>query len=69
MQNVYEIPDPFIEFVNKKYLNSTGLKYHFFDKFWSTSCGACGLDLDGPNKKILMKIKLHHSRNECLNGY
>jgi hypothetical protein len=69
MQKVYDIPDPFVEFVNKKYSNAIGLKYHFFDKIWSTSCGTCGLELDGPSKKLLLKIKIYHTRNECLNGY
>jgi hypothetical protein len=69
MANTYDIPDPFLEFVEKKYKNFSGMKYHFFDKFWSTKCGACNTELDGPNKKTLVKIRLFHTRNECLNGY
>ena len=69
MLSMYEIPDPFQEFVDRKYRNSSGMKYHFFDKFWSTKCGACDIELDGPSKKTLVKIRLFHTRNECLNGY
>ena len=69
MLSMYEIPDPFVDFIERKYVNTKGLKYHFFDKIWSTTCGTCNLELDGPSKKILLKIKLYHTRNECLNGY
>ena len=69
MLSMCEIPDPFADFIERKYANVKGLKYHFFDKIWITKCGTCNLELDGPNKKILLKIKLYHTRNECLNGY
>jgi len=69
MHYAYEIPDPFKEFVERKYQNFSGMKYHFFDKFWSTKCSACNTELEGPNKKTLVKIRLFHTRNECLNGY
>jgi hypothetical protein len=66
---IYDIPDPFAVFVAKKYTNAKGLKYDFFTGEWSYDCAACGEPLDAPSKKIMTKIRLYHSRNECLNGY
>jgi len=64
-----EIPDPFQTFVTKKYANAKGAVYDFFSGEWSYTCGACKEPLSGPSRKILTKIRLYHSRNECLNGY
>ena len=64
-----EIPDPFQTFVSKKYANAKGAIYDFFSGEWDYTCGACNEPLSAPNKKTLTKIRLYHSRNECLNGY
>ena len=62
-----EIPDPFQTFVAKKY--SKGSIYDFFSGEWDYTCLACDESLSAPNKKTLTKIRLYHSRNECLGGY
>ena len=67
--NSYEIPDPFATFVAKKYKNYKGYLYDFFTGEWSFKTVCCGEELYAPNKKTLTKIRLYHSRNECLNGY
>jgi hypothetical protein len=63
------IPDPFQTFVARKYANFKGAKYDFFSGEWDMDCGACGESLNAPNKKTLTKIRLYHTRNECLGGY
>ena len=67
--NSYEIPDPFATFVAKKYANAKGMVYDFFTKEWYLKTACCGEELYAPNKKMLTKIRLNHSRNEGLNGY
>jgi hypothetical protein len=65
----YQIPDPFIEFIHNKYKDSIGSAYDFFAKEWNMKCGCCEQNLYAPTKKILTKIRLYHTRNECLGGY
>jgi hypothetical protein len=65
----YDIPDPFQTFVTKKYANAKGYIHDFFTGEWSYKCSACKEDLFGPSRKILTKIRLFHTRNECLGGY
>jgi len=65
----YDIPDPFDTFVANKYKNSSGLKYDFFGKEWYLKTACCGEELYAPNKKTMTKIRLYHTRNECLGGY
>lgn len=65
----FEIPDPFQTFVTKKYANAKGLVYDFFAKEWYLKTACCGEELYAPNKKTMTKIRLYHSRNECLGGY
>jgi len=67
--NKWEIPDPFQTFVSKKYKNSKRYIYDFFTSEWSFKCATCGEPLDAPSKKIMTKIRLYHTRNECLGGY
>jgi hypothetical protein len=69
MLNHYEIPDPFQTFVAKKYANAKGLVYDFFAKEWYLKTACCGEELYAPDKKTIIKIRLYHTRNECLNGY
>jgi hypothetical protein len=64
-----EIPDPFQTFVTKKYANAKGAVYDFFAKEWYFKCSSCSEDLFAPSRKILTKIRLYHTRNECLGGY
>lgn len=64
-----EIPDPFQTFVAKKYANAKGYVHDFFTGEWSYRCLSCKEDLIGPSRKILTKIRLFHTRNECLGGY
>lgn len=64
-----EIPDPFATFVANKYANAKGLVYDFFAKEWYLKAACCGEELYAPNKKTMTKIRLYHTRNECLNGY
>ena len=63
-----EIPDPFQTFVTKKYAKAKGCKYDYFAREWSFEC-ACNEMLYAPSRKIMTKIRLYHTRNECLNGY
>jgi hypothetical protein len=65
----YDIPDPFATFVAEKDAKKRGTKYDFFEQVWTHTCGACKEMLDAPSKKIMTKIRLYHTRNECLNGY
>ena len=67
--NQYEIPDPFETFVTKKYANYKGARYDFFSKEWDMNCGCCNELISAPNKKTLTKIRLYHTRNDCLGGY
>jgi hypothetical protein len=64
-----EIPDPFQTFVAKKYANAKGAVYDFFSGEWHMKCGCCNEELFAPSRKILTKIRLFHTRNECLGGY
>lgn len=64
-----EIPDPFATFVANKYKNTTGFRYDFFAKEWSLKTACCGEELYAPSKKIMNKIRLYHTRNECMGGY
>ena len=64
-----EIPDPFQTFVANKYANAKGYVHDWFTGEWSYSCSTCKEDLFGPSRKILTKIRLFHTRNECLGGY
>lgn len=64
-----EIPDPFATFVAKKYANSKGSVYNFFTKEWLYSCSCCNEDIFAPTRKLMTKIRLYHTRNECLGGY
>ena len=66
---IYDIPDPFTTFRMKKYAKSTGYRYDFFSGEWDFKCSCCGELLNAPSKKIMTKIRLYHTRNECLNGY
>lgn len=65
----YDIPDPFQTFVAKKYANAKGYVHDFFTGEWSYRCTTCKDDLYAPSRKIMTKIRLYHTRNECLNGY
>ena len=65
-----EIPDPFTTFrINKYAKQKYGARYDFFSGEWDVKCGACEELLNAPTKKILTKIRLYHTRNECLGGY
>jgi hypothetical protein len=64
-----EIPDPFDTFVANKYAKLGGLKYDYFAKEWYLKAPCCGEELYAPNKKTMTKIRLYHTRNECLGGY
>ena len=64
-----EIPDPFQTFVSKKYANAKGYVHDWFSGEWSYTCSTCKEGLSGPSRKILTKIRLFHTRNECLGGY
>jgi hypothetical protein len=64
----YDIPDPFQTFVAKKYANAKGYVHDFFTGEWSYKC-ACNEMLYAPSRKIMTKIRLFHTRNECLGGY
>ena len=64
-----EIPDPFQTFVAKKYANAKGAVYDFFAGEWHFKCSTCKYDLYAPSRKIMTKIRLFHTRNECLGGY
>jgi hypothetical protein len=43
--------------------------YDFFAKEWHMNAACCGEDLYAPNKKTMTKIRLYHTRNECMGGY
>ena len=64
-----EIPDPFQTFVAKKYAKAKGYVHDFFTGEWSYKCLTCKEDLSGPSRKIMTKIRLYHTRNECTGGY
>ena len=64
-----EIPDPFATFVAHKYANFKGMRYDFFAKEWHLKTACCGEEIYAPSKKILTKIRLYHTRNECMGGY
>ena len=65
-----EIPDLFTAFRIAKYAKQKyGARYDFFSGEWDMECGACQEPLNAPTKKILTKIRLYHTRNECLGGY
>ena len=69
LQNL-EIPDPFTAFRIEKYAKQKyGARYDFFSGEWDMACGACQEPLNAPTKKILTKIRLYHTRNECMGGY
>lgn len=67
--NQYEIPDPFQTFVLNKYNGYKGMIHDFFSGEWSMSCRSCDEKLFAPSRKIMTKIRLYHTRNECLGGY
>lgn len=69
MKRYYDITDPFQEFVSRKYANSRGPRYNYFAREWDFNCGCCGEPLNAPNRKTMIKIRLYHTRNECLGGY
>ena len=69
MMHNMEIPDPFATFVANKYKNTGGLKYDFFAREWYLKTACCGEELYAPSKKIINKIRLYHTRNECMGGY
>lgn len=64
-----EIPDPFDTFVSNKYKNYVGAKYDFFAREWTMNCGCCKEELFGKTRKMLVKVRLYHTRNECCGGY
>lgn len=43
--------------------------YDFFAKEWHLKTACCGEELYAPNKKVMTKIRLYHTRNECTGGY
>lgn len=64
-----ELPDPFDIFVSNKYKDYRGMLYDFFAREWHLKAACCGEDLYAPNKKTMSKIRLYHTRNECMGGY
>lgn len=64
-----EIPDPFATFVVNKYKNRFGARYDFFAREWTMNCGCCKEELFGKTRKMLVKVRLYHTRNECFGGY
>ena len=64
-----EMPDPFTTFRTKKYDQTVGLRYDFLSGEWDMKCRSCNEPLSAPTKKIMTKIRLYHTRNECLGGY
>jgi hypothetical protein len=68
LNNHYDIPDPFTVFVANKYANFKGSMYDFFTGEWSYRC-VCDEVLYAPSRKIMVKVRLYHTRNECLGGY
>jgi len=69
MIHTLEIPDPFATFVAKKYAKFKGMQYDFFAREWHLKAACCGEDLYAPNRKTMTKIRLYHTRNECMGGY
>jgi hypothetical protein len=69
LNNYYDIPDPFTVFVTNKYANAKGAIHDFFSGEWSFKCSTCKEDMSAPTRKIMTKIRLFHTRNECLGGY
>lgn len=67
--NTYEIPDPFAEFVKKKYKNFAGMVYDFFGQEWKFTCLTCKEKLYAPTRKTMIETRLYHTRNICLGGY
>ena len=65
----YDIPDPFATFVANKYKNASGLGYDFCAREWYLKAAWCGEEWYAPNKKTMNKIRLYHTRNECMGGY
>lgn len=66
----YDIPDPFTTFrINKYQKQKNGYRYDFFSGEWDMNCACCNEILTAPNKKTMTKIRLYHTRNECLGGY
>jgi hypothetical protein len=65
----YDIPDPFQDFVSKKYSNVRKSVWDFFEREWNFSCGSCNESMSAPSRKIMTKIRLYHTRNECLGGW
>ena len=63
------IPDPFQTFVAKKYAKAKGYRFDFFTGEWDYKCSTCKEDLSAPSRKTMTKIRLFHTRNECLGGY
>jgi hypothetical protein len=55
--------------VAHKYANFKGMQYDYFGKEWHLKTACCGEELYAPNKKIMNKIRLYHTRNECMGGY
>ena len=64
-----EIPDPFMDFVKQRDRNRSSLCYDYFAREWSARCGCCKEELFAPTKKIMTKIRLYHTRNECTGGW
>lgn len=64
-----EIPDPFIDFVSKKYIDAKSYVYDYFAREWHFNCINCSEILYAPNRKALNKTRLYHTRNICLGGY
>ena len=64
-----KIPDPFQTFVDKKYVNAKGYVHDFFTGEWSYECLTCKENMSAPSRKIMTKIRLFHTRNECSGGY
>ena len=69
MPKHYDIPDPFQTFVSNKYANAKGYIHDFFTGEWSYRCLTCKDNMSAPSRKIMTKIRLFHTRNECLGGY
>lgn len=65
----YNIPDPFEEFIERKYANFKGMVYDFFAREWTGQCNSCKEELYAPTKKEYNKNRLYHSRNICTGGY
>jgi len=64
-----EIPDPFATFVAERDKDSKLPKYDYFAREWSMITACCETELFAANRKMLTKIRLYHTRNECMGGY